>query len=173
MRKRILGVLLTAAVFSAMGSGETVTLRNNAEINCRLSYQDGTFTLVARYPKGTKTFKFDRAEVGTIEINKRDFNPGEPPKDFTVFDARSSTARDASMGNPAQAKKKDQAPPKHSVLDSEEFNPSTEDVFWLQNKTKITGHLLKVDSKQITIGEGKERHQLQIDDVATVLVAPN
>jgi hypothetical protein len=166
-------MLLSAALFPAMGSAETVTLRNNAEINCRLSYQDGTFILVARYPKGTKTFKFDRAEVGTIEINKRDFNPGEPPKDFTVFDARSSAAKDASMGNSAQPMKKSGGSQKHSVLDSEEFNPSTDDVFWLQNKTKVTGHLLKVDSRQMTIEKGKESHQLQIEDVATVLVAPN
>src|SRR5690348_5363213 len=122
MRKKIPGLLLSITGFPVFGFANTVTLRNNAEINCVVSYQDGTFTFVARYATGSKTFKFDRAEVRTIEINQRDFNPGEPPKDISIFDQRSADTRNASQDvslRPPTPNKPKGSSPKHSVLDSE------------------------------------------------------
>lgn len=96
MVKIVLNLLLTA-MFAVCSSADTMTLRSNAEINGSISYDGSTFTVAARYKDATKTLKFDRAEVRTVEINARNFNPGEPPRDISVFDKRIAGTRWASL----------------------------------------------------------------------------
>src|SRR2546430_17468229 len=96
MNRIVCGFFLALASFVRLSSADTLTLRNNAEINGKISDQDGAFTITARYRSETKTAKFDRADVRTVEINARDFNPGEPPKDLSIFVYHSASTRDAS-----------------------------------------------------------------------------
>ena len=178
MDRRVTGVLLQGTLFIVSGWADTMTLRNNAEVNGRITYQNDAFTVTSRYRGGSKTFKFDRAEVRTIEINRRDFNAGEPPKDISIFDERSSSEKNASQeqrkvsGSTTDAVAR-ATPSQHQVLASGDFNPSTDDVIWLRNKTKLTGRLLSIESGHLLIKQGKKEKQVQMPEVTTVLVAPN
>src|ERR1700719_4052857 len=96
MLRIVLILLLTATFFATCGWADTVTLRSNAEINGSVSYEGGAFSISAKYKSGTKISKFDRAEVRTVEINARNFNPGEPPKDISIFEDRTASTRDAA-----------------------------------------------------------------------------
>lgn len=162
------------------GWADTLTLRNNAEINGQVSYRNGAFTVKARYGRETATKTFDRSEVRTVEINHRDFNPGEPPADISVFEEHPTDTRNASH-TAAQRKKKhahnqnrsQSAAEKHSILNSGSSNPSTDDVVWLQDKTKITGRLSSINNGQLILELGNHTSQVKLTDVTTILVAPN
>jgi hypothetical protein len=121
--------------------------------------------------------------VRTVEINARDFNPGEPPTDISIFEERSAATRDAShpetqrkndkgsSNTPTQAKQS--GPAGHTVLNFDESNPSTTDVIWFRNKTKLTGRLVRIEDGQLTIESGRDSKKFNLGDVATVLVAPD
>jgi hypothetical protein len=181
--KRVFFGFVSLTLFVSISSADTLTLRNNAEINGSISYHDGTFTITARYGSETKTAKFDRADVRAIEINARYFNPGEPPKDLSIFVYHSTSTKDASTKAGSSGNKKDVSKRptgdgkpvdiRHSVLGTDDFNPSTDDVLWLRNKNKLTGHLVSIENGQLTFKQGKAGKQFQVGQVATILIAPN
>lgn len=184
MKRVFFGFVVSVILFVCISSADTLTLRNNSEINGRISYHDGTFVIAARYGSETKTAKVDRADVRAIEINARYFNPGEPPKDLSIFAYHSSSTKDASDQNAGSSgNKKDASKPhteegkpvgiRHSVLGTDDFNPSTDDVLWLRNKNKLTGHLVSIENGQLTFKQGKAGKQFQVGQVATILIAPN
>lgn len=159
---------------------DTLTLRNNAELNGQVRYQDDAFRVTARYHSGTKTKTFHRAEVRTIEINGRDFNSGEPPTDISVFGDRSTATRDASQSLSVR-KKKDKSlteadqvkHPAHTVLTNDEPNPSTTDVIWLKDKQELTGRLVSIENGQLTFANGKTSKKFNLRSIAAILVAPD
>ena len=161
-----------------------MTLQNNSEINGRTSYSDGTFRVVARYRSGAKTIKLDRAELRSIEVNSRDFNPGEPPKDISIFVDHSTSTRNASDdGSDASGHKRARsemaaandksAAVNHPLLGDEGYNPSTDDVLWLRTKSKLTGRLVSINNGNVRFEIGKESRLLPLEEVARILIAPN
>lgn len=159
---------------------DTLTLRDNAEINGRIRYAEGTFFVMARYRGSSRTLKFDRSEVLTLEFNDRDFNSSAPPKDLSVFSARTSGIQNASNGtNHAQkirgkGEREGLASQKHSPLSEDEFNPSVEDVIWFRNKSKVVGRLEKIENNRITFQDEKGNPKgLDAAKISTVLIAPN
>jgi len=184
MATTICVLLLALTCFSPLGWADTLTLQNNAEINGRTSYKNGTFKVIARYRSGTKTLKLDRADLRSLEVNARDFNPGEPPKDISIFVDHLTSTRNASDDS-TEASGRQKAAAKaadkqgkstavnHPVLGAESFNPSTDDVLWLRTKSKLTGRLVSIESGNLTFESGKEERRFQLDEVATILIAPN
>jgi len=180
MKRVLFGFVLSFLFLVRIGLADTLTLRNNAEINGKISYHNGTFALTARYTSETKTIKLDRADVRTIEINARDFNPGEPPKDLSIFVDHSTSTKDASDQKNNSSKSRTvvattptEKPVGHLVLGTDEFNPSTDDVLWLRNKNKLTGHLVSIEDGQLNFAQGKAGKQFPVGQVATILIAPN
>ena len=166
---------------------DTMVLQNNAEINGRATYRNGTFTMIARYRTGSRTIKLDRSEVRIVEFNARTFNPGEPPRDISIFLDHSTSTRNAS-GDPvsdheqakqdsasaeSSAKSGHTADVHHRILSQDDFNPSTDDVVWLRTKGKVTGRLVSIDAERVMLQQSKKGEQFELQQVATILVAPN
>ncbi len=159
---------------------DTLTLRNNAEINGRVRYADSAFSVAARYSTGSsQTRTFDRKEVLTLEFNQRDLNPGPPPTDISVFAERKSDTKDAAHPIADTGKSEDSPNPNgtkrargaFTTLASDDHSPS-DDVIWLRNKKKLAGRLVKIESGKITVQSGKKRKSLDSGEVATVLISP-
>ncbi len=172
---------MSLACSTPFGWGDTLTLRDNSEINGRTSYQDGTFSVTARFRSGAKVITIDRAEVQTVEINSRDFNSGEPPKDVSIFYEKRVSTRDASAQQSSlSAKRKRQAKlstgsegATHSILEGSDFNPSTDDVLWLRNSSRMTGRLVSINNGEVRLEGVKKDSKLQLGDVVKILIAPN
>jgi hypothetical protein len=176
-------LLLTVALLAPFLQADTVTLRNNAEINGRVDYADGAFSVTARYGSGTHTTTFDRAEVRTLEFNERDFNSGAPPTDISILKGQTASAtRDASHdvtkhkdGKPQESSAEqsgNSSPPKHSVLGPGEYNPS-DDVIWLRNKTNLACRIIRIVNGQVTFRVDSKDRSLDSRQVAIVLVSFN
>jgi len=178
-KNRVLCRLSLSCLLISVLRADTLTLRNNSEINGRVSYSDGAFTVAARYKAGSQTRTFDKLEVRVLELNKRDFNPGAPPKEVSIFDERASATKDASHDTSQKKPPKansdstmhDHSSSRHSVF-AGDYDP-TADVIWLRNKTKLVGRLVKIENGQITFQSGKKDKSLQSGEVATVAIAPN
>jgi hypothetical protein len=169
-------------LLNTSGLADTITLQDNSEVNGKTSYHDGTFVLEARYRSGTKTMKWNRADVRMVEINSREFNPGEPPKDISLFTDHETSTRNASEDEPNLSKRKSGTKTarkvnpdsvNHSVLDGDQFNPSTDDVVWLGTKVKVTGRLVSIKDSNITFEDKKAGKRFQASDAARILIAPN
>jgi hypothetical protein len=158
---------------------DTLTLRNHSEINGHVQYADGTFSVEAKYSKGPKTWAFDRTEVLTLEFNDRDFNTGAPPSDISVFAAHTSILHNASNGSEPEHGRETNAHNKapnslgHPVLSNERYNPSTEDIIWLRDKSKLAGRLVRIEANHLTIQTQGKGKKLEAGKVTTILIAPN
>lgn len=179
----VLACLLVSILAADSAQADTLTLRNNAEINGKISYEHEDFVVRARYPGGTKTITFQRNEVRTLEVNGRDFNPAESPTDLSFFAARPTGTGEASR---QEAVRKEQhggarAPKQgkrsgsggHSVLNFGGSNPSTTDVVWLRDNGEVRGRLVQIEAGQLTIETGRGTQELDLERVARVLVAPD
>ncbi len=160
---------------------DTLTLRSNVEINGRVEYEEDAFTITARYHNGDRKRTYDRKEVLTLEISSRDFNPGEPPKEIGVTEARSGATRDASRAvaasgqsgsNGATEKQSQRASARRSVLGSDDFDRATTDVVWLRDQTNAKGRLVSLKNGHLTIKGREGIREIDLQNVATVLVAP-
>jgi len=184
MNARLLLILLLECLLAVFLHADTLTLRNNTEINGWVSYSDDAFSVVARYSSGKQNRTYGRGEVRTLEFNQRDFNSGAPPKDISVFEGRKTATQSAAHDMSAQAHQvgknasaessaanSHSSSVGHSVLAGDE-NP-TADVIWLRSKQKLTGRLMEVKNGKLTFQVDKKDKNLQSGDVAGVLVAPN
>lgn len=161
--------------------GDTLTLRSNAEMNGSVEYGDDAFTITANYQNGMRKVTFDRREILTVEINTRDFNPGKPPKQISVTEARSEATKDASRsqsgrgesssGKPHEEHQSDKSL-KGSVADAEDVDRATTDVVWLHDHTKIPGRLISLKEGRLTIKCHDVIREVDVQNVSTVLVAP-
>lgn len=179
MVSNCLAVLWSVLLFVLCSSADTLTRRSNAEINGLITFSGDEFTVVARYRSVSKTLFVDRADVKTVEVNTRDFNSGEPPHDISIMREHSPVTRDASREKKRASSKGSYADSKsgrakHSVINSENFNPSTDDVIILRSpKGSVTGRLISIENGQVTVEKGNARKSVPLQDVATILVAPN
>lgn len=185
MSKALPALLLCVPLGIPHLRADTLTLRSNEEINGQVQYENDAFTIIAGYRAGDRKVTFDRREVLTVEINSRNFNPGEPPKNISILEARSTATKDASA--PA-AEHKEPTPtaepdahgqPAHnstqSVRDADEFDRATTDVLWLRDKTRVLGRLVRIKNGRVTVktnGDNKQK-EMEAGGIATVLVAPN
>jgi hypothetical protein len=179
------GICVALALMSASGSirADTVTLRNNVEINGAVEYVGDAFTITGRFKGGKKTLTYDRRQVLSIEINVRDFNPGEPPISVSMFKEGSGIVRDgskeaangagASAAAPYPNANSKGKPAAESIWSSTKNDESLGDVIVLRDKTKIVGRVILIQNSYITIQNGRDSHRLQEEKVATVLIAPN
>lgn len=181
MTRTMVGALLLSAFLVSSGWADTVTFRNNAELNGVVRYRNDDFTVTARYKNGTRTNTFHRAEVRSVEINARDFNPGEPPTDISVFEDRTAATRPGSNSQSSQKTGSDSGDAasqgnqhgRRKVLDPDEPNPSTTDLIWLRDKSELFGRLVSIESGQLTVANKKGKKKLKVKDVMTILVAPD
>ena len=182
---RRLGLLWLALLVALSPCGmraDTITLRSNAEINGRVQYENDEFTIAARYHDGERSITFDRREILTVEINSRQFNAGEPPKNISVLEARSTGTRDASRDNTggsgtrsdSRLEKRRQHPAgkTQSTMSPDSVDRAKTDVVWLRNQTKLLGRLVSLRKGQLTIKSGQEDKNVDVQEVLTVLVAP-
>jgi hypothetical protein len=176
MTTALAGLMLLAPSVCA----DTLTLRSNAEINGQVQYDNNAFTITARYRESERTMKFDRKEILTLEINSRDFNPGEPPMNITMFDSRNTGTKDAghpvhASGNPNKeqtAEEKLSSKPKRSVIAPDDYDRMTTDVVLLQDKTKLIGRIARLQKGYLTIQNGSENKEVVTEKVAIVFLAP-
>lgn len=177
----VLGLRIVALIPELQA--DTLTLRSNVEMNGEVQYDNDVFTIVARYNAGEKKVTFDRREVLSVEVNRRTFNPGQPPKDFSVLDARSSSMREASSDT--RDHKKDSAVEKlghqphapgynRSVVDDNDMDRGTTDVVWLKDKSELRGRLIALRAGHLTIKRSGDNRPKDLDEkkIRTVLVAP-
>jgi hypothetical protein len=185
MTRKLAAALLGLGFVTPFVRGDTLTLRSAEEINGKVQYENDAFTIVARYHGGDRTITFDRREVLTLEINSRDFNPGEPPKNITILKAGPPATRDASgpgeqhreSGRPVKADAHDKAAGTRtqSVQASDDFDRATTDVVWMRNQTKVLGRLLAIKNGRVRLKTDRDNKEKELDaeGVATLLIAPN
>ncbi len=176
----VLRVAFLSLAFIQVGYADTLTLRDNAEINGTVRYVDDAFLITARYAGGPEKWTFDRREVLSVEFNKRDFNSGPPPKDISIFVGRAGATKDASREDTDSKKAERKEQPVrdgksnsgHSVFASDTYNP-TDDVIWLRNKTRVAGRLVRIDDRQLVFQSASKDKSLESAQVVRILVAPN
>ena len=161
-------IFLSLSVCSQKVWADTLTLRSNTEINGRVRFEKDTFSITAEYNSGEKTFKLDRREVKSLEINPREFNAGEPPLNVSVFDAFITKRKDASAsGSPAndsapvhETPTKQDDPSNKSIFASSTSDAGTSDIIWLKDKTKVLGRMTLIQKGYITLRIGKQDKQI-------------
>lgn len=177
---KILYVLFVLA-FGLIARADTLTLRSNAEINGKVEYEKGHFSIAARFKKGTKNFKFDRKDVLSVEINNLDFNSGELPSDVSIFETRMASTQNASgssNGKSQESNKQATAAskgegPKTQVLSPENYDRSLSDVVLLRDKSKLIGRMTLMQKGVLMIQIENATKQVGEDTVATLLIAPD
>jgi hypothetical protein len=182
MSRNHLGWFSGCLLLALSARADTLTFRNNAELNGSVRFADDSFTVTARYAAGTKTTTFQRAEVRMLEINGRDFNPGEPPREVSVFKERAAATTDAAhpenrrgmerSPRPGSRPAEQSARAERSMFGSGDLNPSTTDVIWLRSKIKVEGRLVRIDDGELTVQSLRSTKKLKLIDVVTVLMAP-
>ena len=60
---KILWFVLLAVVFIGEAWSDTITFRDDSEINGKVEYAKGIFSIEVRYPGGTRTLRFAKSEV--------------------------------------------------------------------------------------------------------------
>src|SRR6266851_3199275 len=129
---KLTAALLGSTILSSIAYGDTLTLRSNIEINGQVQYANDAFTLAAKYKTGKRTYTFGRGEVKSVEINNRDFNPGEPPISVSTFDTKVASTRDASQESPSTSnktgKKRESGSSSASVFATDKDDLATNDV---------------------------------------------
>ena len=181
MAIRMMWAIVGLAALNPPLRADTLTLRSNIEINGQVQYANDAFTVTAKYNNGKKIFTFGRKEVQSLEINSRDFNPGEPPISVSTFDPRVANARDASLEAPTTDKNRDSTKEKtgekkqsgssqSSVLGADTVLAAN-DLVWLKDKSKIVGRVTLIEKGAITIQIGNANKQIDEQKVVTVLVA--
>jgi hypothetical protein len=180
MSMKLLLALMGLASSDPTLRADTLTLRSNIEINGQVQYANDAFTITAKYKSDTKTFKFGRKEVQSLEINTRDFNPGEPPISVSTFDPQVARAHDASMDAPTgkgavsksdkPVQKKQNGPATSTALGANNAL-ATDDVVWLKDKSKLVGRVTLIDKGRIEIQIGTGNKQIEEQKAVTVLVA--
>jgi hypothetical protein len=176
MNTTVLSLIITSFSLAPFACADTLTLRNNAEINGQVRYADGAFSITARYSAGSPlTRTFDRKEVLTLEFNQRDFNSGPPPKDISVFIGRESATNNAayevSDKPETAAHPTAQGQPSGQSPLASVHSPS-DDVIRLRNKKELSGRLVKIENGKLTLQSGKKSNSLDSGRVAAVVVAP-
>jgi hypothetical protein len=178
-------ICVALVLIFATGSvwADTVTLRNNVEINGAVEYERDAFTITGRFKGGKKTLTYDRRQVLSIEINARDVNPGEPPISVSMFKQDSGIVRDGSKeaANNTGANAAAQYPNANgkgqpaagSIWSPTKSDGISGDVIVLRDKTKIVGRIILIQKGSITIQNGNASNRLEEERVATVLIAPN
>ena len=184
MARRVLSVIMACILFPLFPAhADTLTLRNNAELNGQVQYESDSFTISARFHTGTRTFTFNRKEVRSLEVNSRDYNPGAPPAQFTNLDAQATGTRDAmsssklgdegnSIQNNSKNKKRGTTTLK-SPLSTDEFNSAAEDTVCLRDQTKLVGRVTRIRNGFLAIQIGNKVKRIDVLQVTTVLIAPN
>ena len=183
MARRVLSVIMACMLFPLFPAhADTLTLRNNAELNGQVQYESDSFTISARFHTGTRTFTFNRKEVRSLEVNSRDYNPGAPPAQFTNLDARATGTRDAmSPSKPGDesnsiqnnSKNKRGSTTLKSPLSTDEFNSAVEDTVCLRDQTKLVGRVTRIRNGSLAIQIGSKVKRIDVLQVTTVLIAPN
>lgn len=179
MLKRGIVALFVFTFIEAPLWADTLTLRNNAEINGSVQYMNDAFTITARYTSGDQTITYDRREVRTLEINSRNFNSGEPPTNISMFGKRVPGTEDAGHTEPAANVPRKEKPPQKkgpgaanlSIFTTDNYDRMTMDVVLLKNKMRLVGRIASLQNGLLTIQGGNENEQISTQQVAKVLVA--
>lgn len=148
-------LLLSLTVSTA---ADTVTFRTNNEVNGRLSYAAGRFTLIAKYGKGTRTYYFKRADIALVEINPRFTNPGTPPDRIAILGDGLRDNID-SMGKT------------HDSSSASAWNQLHGDVIKLENGRIVKGVLIRMDESNIQCHSKKKEEVFTRAEVSSILVA--
>jgi hypothetical protein len=176
MTKRTAIALLAFLFLEPSLWADTLTLRSNAEINGSVQYDNNAFTVTARYSSGDHKITYGRREVRTLEINSREFNPGEPPTNISMFSEHIPGTEDAA--HTASSSKKEKPAGKKrlgagnlSVFVTEDYDRMTTDVIMLQNKTKLVGRIARLQNGYLTIQNGSETKEVAAQQVVIVRLA--
>ena len=182
MVHRILALILGYLLFPLLPThADTLTLRNNAELNGQVQYENDSFTISARFRTGTRTITFNRKEVRSLEVNPLDSNSGAPPPQFTNLDAQTAKTKDAMAtsthhaANPTQNSSQNRNGPvtAKSPLSTDEFDSATNDTVCLRDQTRLVGRVTLIQKGSLRIQIGNKVKQIDVRQVAAVLIAPN
>lgn len=177
-----MAVLGCAFVPLLSAHADTLTLRNNAELNGQVQFENGSFTIKARFRAGDRTITFDRKEVRSLELNSRDYNSGAPPPQLSNLDAQNTATKDASKSFPPvtsdnstqdNSKKKNGTTTLKAPLSSDEFESATQDTVCLRDQAKLVGRVMRIQKGLLAIKIGEKTKEIDVLHVTTVLVAPN
>ena len=180
---RILGSIVASMLFPLVPThADTLTLRNNAELNGQVQYENDSFTISARFRAGNRTIAFNRKEVRSLELNSRDYNSGAPPPQLSNLDAQTSVIKDAarpdaraSTGTSPQdaSTKKNGAITPKSPLSSDQIDSATQDTVCLRDQTKLVGRVKRIQKGSLVVQIGDKMKEVDALKVTTVLIAPN
>ncbi len=183
MVHRILAPILGFLLFPLLPTrADTLTLRNNSELNGRVQYENDSFTISAQFGTGTRTYTFNRKEVRSVELNPLESNSGAPPPQFTNLDAQTTKTKDAmspstrrDAANPTQnsSKNKNGTATAKSPLSTDEFDSATNDTVCLRDQTRVVGRVTLIQKGSLLIQIGNKVKPINVRQVAAVLIAPN
>jgi len=135
--------------------GDTITMKIGMEVNGRITYEETTFTVVAKFAGGQRTLTIKRENVVKVEINMTDYNSGTPGDWMVDYE---------KLPNPP----KSQFPGGRHLEMPVAADPDT--VILLDN-TKEKGKLVRISSHAIELGKDDgTRKKLKRLDVHSVVL---
>lgn len=153
---------------------DTLTLRNNGELNGRVQYDNEAFTITAKYSDQSITLSFDRKEVMSVEFNSRESNPGKPHSDISVFEITKGNTHDASdeqKHRPMPRNKATQAA-NDKVAIFEDKSSHSDDVLWFKDHSRLNGRIVQLRNGILLLNQQGKSVEIKVQQIATILVAP-